>query len=121
MQTQMFGIESAAYVQCSSDRNAKVDRLEEQLIKTRKELAAVKAARKELMELNRRFVLRIDEQNDRINALLAMVKQLQQPSPHLGKMPLEVWRRLMQLCHPDKHGGSVAANSATQWLNQNKP
>lgn len=25
--------------------------------------------------------------------------------------------RLRQLCHPDKHGGSVAANNAMQWLN----
>lgn len=25
--------------------------------------------------------------------------------------------RLRQLCHPDRHGGSLAANNATQWLN----
>ncbi len=27
------------------------------------------------------------------------------------------WRALVQLDHPDKHGGSVAANRITQWLN----
>ncbi len=26
-------------------------------------------------------------------------------------------RQLLQLCHPDKHGGSVLANTVTQWLN----
>lgn len=26
-------------------------------------------------------------------------------------------RQLLQLCHPDKHGGSRAATEATQWLN----
>jgi len=24
--------------------------------------------------------------------------------------------RLIRLCHPDKHNGSEAANTATQWL-----
>jgi hypothetical protein len=25
-------------------------------------------------------------------------------------------RRLLQLCHPDRHGGSEASHAATQWL-----
>jgi hypothetical protein len=25
-------------------------------------------------------------------------------------------RRLLQLCHPDRHGGSEASHTATQWL-----
>jgi hypothetical protein len=37
------------------------------------------------------------------------------------KMPLEVWRRLVQLAHPDKHGGSTAAIEATRWLLDCKP
>jgi len=36
-------------------------------------------------------------------------------------MPTNVWRRLVQLTHPDKHGGSDAANDATQWLLKNRP
>lgn len=121
MQTQMFGIDNAAFVQRSTDRNAqdsaKVARLESQLLREQKARAQAEKTRDELN-------VRLVAQADRINALLALVKQLQlqQPSsPAWGKMPLEVWRRLVQLCHPDKHGGSVAANSATQWLNQNKP
>lgn len=30
---------------------------------------------------------------------------------------LEHLPRLRQLCHPDRHGGSLAANKASQWLN----
>lgn len=35
--------------------------------------------------------------------------------------PPEQWRRLVQLAHPDKHGGSVAAAEATRWLLENRP
>jgi hypothetical protein len=35
-----------------------------------------------------------------------------QPAP----LPPEMLRRLIQLCHPDKHGDSQAANTATVWL-----
>lgn len=126
MQAQLFGINNAAYVQRSTDRNAqdgaKMARLEAQLIKTQKELAEVKAARNELKNLNKKCLAKIEDQSRRIDDLIYLVKQLEKPSaPAWGKMPLEVWRRLVQLCHPDKHDGSAAANSATQWLNQNKP
>lgn len=36
-------------------------------------------------------------------------------------IPPEQWRRLVQLAHPDKHGGSVAAAEATRWLLENRP
>lgn len=29
----------------------------------------------------------------------------------------EMLPRLRRLCHPDRHGGSIAANNASQWLN----
>ena len=29
-------------------------------------------------------------------------------------------RQLLQLCHPDKHGGSLAANEVTAWLLQQR-
>jgi hypothetical protein len=32
----------------------------------------------------------------------------------------EMLRRLIQLCHPDKHNGSVASTTATQWLLKQK-
>lgn len=36
------------------------------------------------------------------------------PRPALDERRL---RQLLQLCHPDKHGGSRAATEASQWLN----
>ncbi len=42
-------------------------------------------------------------------------------SSSTSAMPKEVWRRLLQLCHPDKHANADAATAATQWLNANKP
>ena len=35
-------------------------------------------------------------------------------------IPAEQWRRLVQLTHPDKHGGSAAAVEATRWLLENR-
>lgn len=43
------------------------------------------------------------------------------PRPSAGAIDKEMLRRLIQLCHPDKHGGSVAATTATQWLLSQKP
>ena len=36
-------------------------------------------------------------------------------------IPLEQWRRLVQLCHPDRHSNSEAANQATRWLMEVRP
>ena len=33
-----------------------------------------------------------------------------------GQIEPTMFRRLVQLCHPDRHGGSQAANDATIWL-----
>jgi len=33
-------------------------------------------------------------------------------------IPLEMVRRLIQLCHPDRHGNSEASNTATRFLLQ---
>lgn len=38
------------------------------------------------------------------------------PTPHK-----EMWRRLVQLCHPDRHGNSEASNAATRWLMEVRP
>jgi len=31
-------------------------------------------------------------------------------------IPPDMLRRLIQLCHPDRHGGSECAHKTTQWL-----
>jgi len=48
----------------------------------------------------------------------ALLKQrASQPETAPGiTIPTPVMRRLLQLCHPDKHGGSEAALEATRWL-----
>jgi len=39
------------------------------------------------------------------------------PAPEpAAPIPPEMLRRLLQLCHPDRHANSVAANTATRWL-----
>jgi len=36
-------------------------------------------------------------------------------------IPGDQWRRLVQLCHPDRHGNSETATHATRWLMENRP
>lgn len=43
------------------------------------------------------------------------------PQPQAPAIPPDMWRRLLQLCHPDKHAGSEVATTTTQWLLQMKP
>lgn len=51
----------------------------------------------------------------------SVIANLKLQSGKTTAMPKEVWRRLLQLCHPDKHSNAEAATAATQWLNANKP
>lgn len=37
-------------------------------------------------------------------------------APALPRLEPTRLRQLLQLCHPDRHGGSRAATEATQWL-----
>lgn len=46
--------------------------------------------------------------------VLALELDAQRTSP--AAIPPGMLRRLVQLCHPDRHGGSEAANQATAWL-----
>jgi len=39
-----------------------------------------------------------------------------EPTPAPLTIPVPVMRRLLQLCHPDKHNGSETALEATRWL-----
>jgi hypothetical protein len=48
-------------------------------------------------------------------------QSLRQPPPsRLDRELAEHWRALVQLVHPDKHGGSQCATKMTQWLNSVK-
>lgn len=49
--------------------------------------------------------------------LALMTARNQSQSRHSGPaIPAEMLRRLIQLAHPDRHGGSEAATKATRWL-----
>jgi hypothetical protein len=39
----------------------------------------------------------------------------------IPKLEKSLYRKLVQLTHPDKHGGAKAAVEVTQWLNSVKP
>jgi NMD protein affecting ribosome stability and mRNA decay len=48
-------------------------------------------------------------------------QSLRRPEPsRLDRELAENWRALIQLAHPDKHGGSQGATRMTQWLNEIK-
>jgi hypothetical protein len=48
-------------------------------------------------------------------------QSLRQPPPsRIDRELAEHWRALVQLVHPDKHGGSPGATRLTQWLNEIK-
>ena len=61
------------------------------------------------------FLERFEKMREEQINIAAKTYGLQKP------MPIEVWRRLIQLSHPDKHGGSEASNEATEWLIKNRP
>lgn len=97
----------------------KLDRLGVQIIKAQKRVAQAEADRLAMMEQNQELNARVAMQAGLINAL---AQQLREQTPATsGNMTKEIWRRLLQLCHPDKHPNSEAATLATQWLNKNKP
>lgn len=53
--------------------------------------------------------------------LLAQAKPKRAPRALKPRIPPDVWRRLLQTAHPDKHNGSTVAVEATRWLLENRP
>jgi len=80
----------------------------------------LQAEAERLRDENERYRRRHDELVYRISSLeLALsAEQSRTPRPqHNGhNIPPDMLKRLIQLAHPDRHGGSPAANTATQWL-----
>ncbi len=62
-------------------------------------------------ETGRTFNLR-----QQLAALSLQLASRQEEKPLYAELR-EMLPRLRQLCHPDRHDGSQAANKATQWLN----
>lgn len=99
----------------------KLDRLGVQLIKTQKQAAQAESDRLAMMEQNRELNSRLASQADLISGMLGKLREYEREKQASGSIPAEMWRRMVQLCHPDKHGNSEAANKATQWLNKIRP
>jgi hypothetical protein len=58
----------------------------------------------------------IDLKSDREIWMERYYKALAIRSPKRPAIPPHILRRLLWLCHPDRHGDSEAATSATAWL-----
>ena len=93
-----------------ANKNRKEQRQAEQL--------QAEAAR--LREENERYRrLHLDQQSRIASLELALTTERSRPpSPRYNghTIPPDMLKRLIQLAHPDRHGGSVAATVATQWL-----
>lgn len=48
-------------------------------------------------------------------------KRAARTPPCKAPIPADQWRRIVQCCHPDRHGGSVSAVEATRWLLEHRP
>ena len=70
---------------------------------------------------NSQTIEALQRKNDRLEIEVASLKMSLAIAKSAGGKSLPGdWRdylpRLIQLCHPDRHGGSEAANKATVWL-----
>lgn len=39
----------------------------------------------------------------------------------ISPIPVDLYRKLVMLCHPDKHGNSETSTEVTRWLIENDP
>ena len=76
--------------------------------------AAKKAARDKLAQLTAELAETRAERDRLRLRVLALELDGQQAKPE--GIPPEMLRRLVRLCHPDRHSQSKAANQATAWL-----
>lgn len=65
----------------------------------------------------RKQTAKLQREVSRLELLLITEQAKGAPPRYNGQgIPPDMLRRLIQLVHPDKHGGSEAATKATQWL-----
>ena len=64
----------------------------------------------------RRKIDGLQSEITRLQLALMAAKNQAPPPRYNGSIPQEMLRRLIQLAHPDRHGGSEASTKATRWL-----
>lgn len=99
-----------------------------QFVTTRNQLNVMTAERDRLNDANEYAIKRMIEVGQENNHLTMENLRLKLSSNfsitnnnNSTSFTKEMWRRFTQLCHPDKHDGSVAATEATRWLLENRP
>jgi len=98
-----------------------------QFVTTRNQLNVMTAERDRIKESNEYAIQRMVElQKENMllniqNARMRFNMEMNHGSDKSSSFTKEMWRRFTQLCHPDKHDGSVAATEATRWLLENRP
>lgn len=99
-----------------------------QFVTTRNQLNVMTAERDRLKDANEYAIKRMIEvrqENTRLEMenlkLRLNNKVIYREVGQSSFFTKEMWRRFTQLCHPDKHDGSVAATEATRWLLENRP
>jgi len=115
LQTALFEIKNESFVMRGNGESTLVGKLQAKLDRKNVEMAK---AQRQLADAQRQ----IEQQRNTIAELSAAVYKWQNTRySTTPSIPAEMWRRLVQLCHPDRHGGSPASTRATQWLNSIRP
>ena len=61
-------------------------------------------------------VARLRQENQALDRQVAALQEALYSKANYSAIPPDMLRRIIQLCHPDKHNNSPAATEATQWL-----
>lgn len=85
-------------------------------IHAERNLAIAENQVEELEQEINQFQWKMDGLQSEIDKLQSEVFSLKMNHSGLDRELAEHLRTLLQLAHPDKHGGSVASTKATQWL-----
>jgi hypothetical protein len=94
-------------------RTRKIKQLEQQLADTKRERDAV---RSELMSAMKRYTDMMSLARRAIDNAEFWKRKAQGRPAAVSSLTREQINRLLQLCHPDKHGGKQSAVEATQML-----
>lgn len=97
-----------AYIHTNNKLKEEIEDLEEKLEERNAYARKLYDACQELKADNRRLAAKVDALQQQLEEARTVPK---------GKLDAEMVKRLIQLCHPDKHAGSKASTIATAFLN----